>query len=82
MEIIAGTRLGHIFSRHAAIDSVAVMPFVNVGDDPGNEYLSDGITESLINSLSQNPTVKVRSRNAVFRAPSPSLSASTADKSQ
>lgn len=50
-----------------AIDSVAVMPFVNVGASPDTEYLSDGITENLINSLSQVPGLKVISRNSVFR---------------
>ncbi|HEX6626003.1 MAG TPA: serine/threonine-protein kinase, partial [Pyrinomonadaceae bacterium] len=49
------------------INSLAVLPFTNVGDDPGAEYLSDGMTESLINSLSQLPSVKVRSRNSVFQ---------------
>ena len=51
----------------AAIDSLAVLPFVNAGGDPDAEYLSDGISESLINSLSQLPNVKVMSRNSVFR---------------
>ena len=41
------------------IDSLAVLPFVNVGGDPNAEYLSDGITESLINSVSQIPGIKV-----------------------
>jgi TolB-like protein/DNA-binding winged helix-turn-helix (wHTH) protein/Flp pilus assembly protein TadD len=50
-----------------AIDSVAVLPFVNASADPNTEYLSDGITESLINSLSQLPHLKVRSRDAAFR---------------
>src|ERR1700674_2288998 len=45
------------------IDSVAVLPFVNAGGDPNTEYLSDGITESLINSLSQLPHLKVMSRD-------------------
>ena len=49
------------------IDSVAVLPFVNASADPNMEYLSDGITESLINSLSQLPNLKVMSRNSVFR---------------
>jgi serine/threonine-protein kinase len=52
--------------RHPVIDSLAVLPFTNVKGDPNTEYLSDGITESLINSLSQLPAIKVRSRNAVF----------------
>ncbi len=50
-----------------AIDSVAVMPFVNASGDPNREYLSDGITESLIDSLSQSPNLEVKSRDAAFR---------------
>ncbi|MDA1277519.1 MAG: protein kinase, partial [Verrucomicrobia bacterium] len=50
-----------------AIDSVAVLPFVNVGGDPSREYLSDGITETLINSLSQSPNLQVKSRDSAFR---------------
>lgn len=53
--------------RNQAINSLAVLPFTNVNADPNTEYLSDGITESLINSLSQLPSVKVRSRNSVFQ---------------
>ena len=55
------------FSRGKAIDSVAVLPFVNVGGGQEVEYLSDGVTENLINSLSQLPELKVMSRNSVFR---------------
>ena len=51
----------------ARIDSIAVLPFTNVSKDPKTEYLSDGITESLINSLSQLPNLAVMSRNTVFR---------------
>jgi serine/threonine-protein kinase len=50
-----------------AIDSLAVLPFVNVAANPDTEYLSDGITDSLINGLSQLPKLKVMSRNSVFR---------------
>ena len=46
------------------INSLAVLPFTN--NDPNTEYLSDGITESLIDSLSRMPNVKVKSRNTVF----------------
>jgi TolB-like protein/Tfp pilus assembly protein PilF/predicted Ser/Thr protein kinase len=49
------------------ITSVAVMPFVNAGNDPNSEYLSDGITESLINNLSQLPNLVVMARSSVFR---------------
>ncbi len=50
-----------------AIDSVAILPLDNVGADPNTEYLSDGITESLISSLSQLPNLKVMSRSSAFR---------------
>ena len=49
------------------IDSVAVLPFMNVAADPDTEYLSDGITESLINSLSQLPQLRVIPRSVAFR---------------
>jgi eukaryotic-like serine/threonine-protein kinase len=54
-------------SSSARIGSIAVLPFVNVSNDPKTEYLSDGITESLIDSLSQLPNFAVMSRNTVFR---------------
>jgi TolB-like protein/Tfp pilus assembly protein PilF len=47
------------------IDSLAVMPFINVGADSNAEYLSDGITESLINSLAQLPKLRVVPRTLV-----------------
>jgi serine/threonine-protein kinase len=50
-----------------SINSVAILPFVNDSKDPNAEYLSDGLTESIINSLSQLPNLKVMSRNAAFR---------------
>ena len=49
------------------INSIAILPFVNVGADPNTEYLSDGITESLINSLSQVPNLRMIARSSVFR---------------
>jgi serine/threonine protein kinase/tetratricopeptide (TPR) repeat protein len=48
------------------IDSLAVLPFVNGSGDPNAEYLSDGITESLINSLSTLPHLKVMSHDSAF----------------
>jgi serine/threonine protein kinase/Tfp pilus assembly protein PilF len=54
-------------SEGKEISSIAVLPFVNTGNDPNTEYLSDGITESLINSLSQLPNLAVMARSSVFR---------------
>jgi len=49
-----------------AAKSIAVLPFDNQNRDPDTEYLSDGIPESIIHSLSQLPNLKVMSRNSVF----------------
>ena len=51
----------------AAIDSIAVLPFENQNHDPDTDYLSDGVTESIINSLTQLPNLKVIARSSVFR---------------
>jgi len=53
--------------RTAHIDSIAVLPFTNGGGDANTDYLSDGVTESLIASLTHVPELKVKSRNSVFR---------------
>jgi eukaryotic-like serine/threonine-protein kinase len=49
------------------ISSLAVLPFVNATADPNNEYLSDGLSESLISTLSQLPELKVMARSTSFR---------------
>src|SRR3989442_6709810 len=49
------------------IESLAVLPFVNASADPNTEYLSNGITESVINSLSQIPELRIVPRSMVFR---------------
>jgi serine/threonine-protein kinase len=54
-------------ARSPAINSLAVLPFVNVSGEPGSAYVADGVTENLINSLSQLPNLKVIARNSVFR---------------
>jgi TolB-like protein/Tfp pilus assembly protein PilF len=53
--------------RRDTIDSLAVLPFVNAGADPEMEYLSDGITESIINTLSRLPRFRVMARSTVSR---------------
>ncbi len=63
---------GYISYRHArntevAIDSIAVLPFENQNRDASVEWLSDGVTESIINSLTQLPNLKVIARSSVFR---------------
>ena len=54
-------------ARAKAIDSLAILPFINASADPHAEYLSDGITESIINSLSRLPRLRVVPRTTVFR---------------
>jgi eukaryotic-like serine/threonine-protein kinase len=49
------------------IDSLAVLPLENASQDPEMEYLSDGITETMINTLSQLPKLRVMARSTVFR---------------
>ena len=49
------------------IESIAVMPFVNESGNADVEYLSDGMTETLISSLSQLPNLNVKGRSSVFR---------------
>jgi len=53
--------------RTGRFDSLAVLPFVNAGGDPNAEYLSDGITETLINSLSQLKRLRGTARSLSFR---------------
>jgi len=57
----------YLASRPPKIGSIAVLPFVNVTRDPNTEYLSDGITEGLIDNLGLLPNMIVRSRDSAFR---------------
>jgi len=64
--LIVGVSLFLLWDR-GAIDSVAVLPFANGSGNPNTEYLSDGITESIINNLSELPNLRVMARSTVFR---------------
>ncbi|HZI50149.1 MAG TPA: hypothetical protein VFD75_20285 [Pyrinomonadaceae bacterium] len=57
----------HSKTSSAVIQSIAVMPFVNESGNADVEYLSDGMTETLIRSLSQLPGLNVKARSSVFR---------------
>ena len=48
------------------VNSVAVLPFVNMSDDADNEYFSDGLTETLLHMLAQIPDLKVAARTSSF----------------
>ena len=54
-------------SRSAGLTSIAVLPFANAGGDANADYLSDGISESLIDKLSQLPGMKVIARSSAFK---------------
>ena len=62
------------------IESIAVMPFVNESGNADVEYLSDGMTETLIGSLSQIPNLNVKARSSVFRYKGKEASAQTVGK--
>jgi eukaryotic-like serine/threonine-protein kinase len=63
----AGSAPGRRKSLKARGKSLAILPFVNASADPQIEYLTDGITESIINSLSQLPSLRVVPRSLAFR---------------
>jgi serine/threonine-protein kinase len=68
--IVGAVGLGlylHARKPEVAIHSIAVLPFQNKSTETDTDYLSDGIAESLMNSLSQLPNLKVMSRNTAYR---------------
>ena len=81
LAIAVGAVLVYKFAgRRETIQTLAVLPFVNVNADQDVEYLADGITESLINSLSQLENFAVMSRSSVFRYKGREGDAQTAGK--
>ncbi len=68
--VIGAVGLGaylHASRSEVAIESIAVLPFENQNRDPNIDYLSDGLTDTIINSLTQLPNLKVIARSSVFR---------------
>ena len=69
--LLAGLAAAGLYLRirptSVAIKSIAVMPFINEGGNADLEYLSDGMTDTLISSLSQLPNLSVKARSSVFR---------------
>ena len=66
--ILAGWAYTYFRERdNGAIGSLAVLPFLNVDADQSLEYLSDGMTETLISDLSELPNLNVKARSSVFR---------------
>ena len=64
--VVAGVIWFSNRSQGAALDSLAVLPFENAGGDQSMEYMSDGITESIINSLTKIPDLRVVPRSTAF----------------
>jgi TolB-like protein len=82
LAIIIATSTALYLTRktRTAIGSIAVMPFVNESGNSDVEYLSDGMTETLISSLSQLPNLNVKARSSVFRYKGKSTDANTIGK--
>ena len=57
----------HARNTEVAVESIAVIPFANQSGDQSSEWISDGLTESIINHLTQVPNLKVIARSSVFR---------------
>jgi TolB-like protein/Tfp pilus assembly protein PilF len=65
--VLGGFFVYRFVAQAKQIESIAVMPFVNESGNVDVDYLGDGMTESLIKSLSQIPDLKVKPRSSVFR---------------
>jgi serine/threonine protein kinase/tetratricopeptide (TPR) repeat protein len=65
--VVVSGALYFTLQRPRVIDSLAVLPLVNAASDPNADYLSEGITDGLINGLSQLPNLTVKSERSVSR---------------
>jgi serine/threonine-protein kinase len=69
--LLCAALIAYAIGRNALIDrpidSIAVLPFVNASGDPNSDYLSDGIAESITDSLAQIPRMQVIARSTAFR---------------
>ena len=63
--VVFASHQSHAWESRNEIDSLAILPLLNAFSDPGMEYLSDGITESMINTLSQLPHLRVMAWSTV-----------------
>jgi eukaryotic-like serine/threonine-protein kinase len=59
--------VSYVSLRRATVDSIAILPLTNISGSSETEYLSDGITDALINSISQLPNLKVIAGSSVVR---------------
>ena len=63
---VAQEQLASAVEPQDSAKSIAVLPFVNMSDDPGNEYFSDGVSEEILNLLAKVPEMRVTSRSSAF----------------
>jgi serine/threonine protein kinase/tetratricopeptide (TPR) repeat protein len=64
--LVIAASLFFLIPKKNHVSSLAILPFVNVGNDPNTEYLSDGVTESIISTMSQLPEMRVMAHDTVF----------------
>jgi serine/threonine protein kinase len=64
---VVASAVSYILVRRPAMNSIAILPFTNLSGSSETEYLSDGITDALINSISQIPNLKVIAGSSVVR---------------
>jgi DNA-binding SARP family transcriptional activator/TolB-like protein len=80
ISVLLSAVISSLVRRAPAMDSLAVLPLVNGSADPSLEYLSEGVTDSIINSLSPLPRLRVMARSTVFRYKGKAVDAQTAGR--